>query len=96
MKLQPLNDYIAVIETKLPEKVGRIIIPNSVKEGKFKHAKVVGVGEGRLSISGVRVPPSVKVGDTVIFEKTMGFRVELPDQHYIILGEDSILAKVEE
>lgn len=96
MKIIPLNDYVAVIETSAPKKIGNIIIPESVKEGKFKQAKVVGVGSGRVTLDGSRVTPSVKIGDTVIFEKSAGLKVEMPDKHYILIGEDSILAKVEQ
>ena len=96
MKLQPLNDYIACVEVTKTEQVGAIIIPESAKASvKYRRAKVTGVGAGRIAISGERIPPSVKVGDIVVFAKDAGFKLEFPEQHYILIGEDSVLARIE-
>lgn len=99
MKLTPLNDYIACIEVKAPAemKIGNILIPESVKANEnFKRAKVVGVGDGRIAISGERIAPSVKVGDLIVFEKSAGLKLQFPGQVYILIGEDSVLARIEE
>lgn len=96
MKIYPLNDYIVVQEVAGPSKVGSLIIPVSVKSENFKRGKVVAVGVGGISPSGERVPPLVKPDDIVIYEKSMGLKVQFPQAEYVILGEGSILAKVEE
>lgn len=99
MKLTPLNDYIACIEVKAPAemKIGTIFVPESAKANEnFKRGKVVGVGAGRVSISGERVAPSVKVGDLVVFEKSAGLKLQFPGEVYILIGEDSVLARIEE
>lgn len=96
MKLTPLNDYIAVIEVSKPAKVGALFIPETAKSSEtFRRGEVVGVGAGRVSISGERVPPSVKIGDIVVFEKSSGIKLSFPERIYFLLGEDSVLAKVE-
>ena len=96
MKLHPLNDYIVVQEVAGPEKVGRLIIPASVKSENFKRGKVVAVGVGGISPSGERVAPLVNPGDIVIFEKSMGLKVSFPSADYVIIGEGSIFARVDE
>lgn len=96
MKIHPLNDYIVVQEVAGPSKVGSLIIPASVKSENFKRGKVIAVGVGGISPSGERVAPLVVPGDVVIFEKSMGLKVAFPGAEFVILGEGSILAKIDE
>src|SRR4030042_946134 len=37
-------------------------------------ARVIAVGEGRVTTKGVRVPPSVAVGDIILIEKRIAYR----------------------
>lgn len=97
MKLQPLNDYIVLQEVTGPTKtLSGIIIPASMKSENYKRGKVVAAGVGGISPSGERVAPLVVPGDTVIFQKDMGLKVQFPQGDFIIIAEGSILARVEE
>ena len=53
-------------------------------------------GQGVRTLSGELVAPSVKVGDHVLVEAHAGIDVKDGDEKYLIVGESSILAIVEE
>ena len=53
-------------------------------------------GQGVRTLSGELVAPSVKVGDQVLVEAHAGIDVKDGDEKYLIVGEASILAIVEE
>lgn len=97
-KIEPLADRVLVRPLSLDELAGKtnnfgIIIPDTVSKEKSAHGKVLAVGEGRM-VDGVRVPMSIKVGDTVIFSKYAYDEVEQNGEELYILKEDSILAIV--
>ena len=83
---------------KIEEKeqtVGGFVLAGSAQE-KTKTAKVVATGEGFRTLSGELVAPSVKAGDHVLVEAHAGIEVKDGDEKYLIVGEASILAIVEE
>ena len=92
--LKPVGDRI-VIEVKQKEEKTEsgIFLPDTAKE-KPLEGKVIAVGEGRWE-NGKRIPPEVKVGDTVIYSKYAGTEVKVQDKEYLIVRENDILAVVE-
>ena len=96
MAIQPLGDRILV---KLLEEEGKtaggIILPDTAKE-KPQEAKVIAVGKGRLLEDGTVKPLEVKVGDTVLFAKYSGSKVNHEEKEFLILREDDILAVLKE
>ena len=94
MKIKPLYDRIIVevLEAKDVTK-GGIVLPDSAKE-KPQEAKVVAVGEGRVSEEGKAVALKVKVGDTILFGKYTGTEITADDKEYLILKEEDVLAVV--
>ncbi len=95
-KLKPLYDKIVVrrFEEQEQRTASGIIIPDTAKE-KPQIGEVVAVGEGKLLQNGQQVPPKVKPGDKVVFNKYAGTEVELDGEKFLIMSEDEVLAIVE-
>lgn len=67
-----------------------IIIPESTdKDTGGKRGKVVAVGNGRIE-HGERIPLSVSVGDTVLYQ--WGDKIKIGSDEYIIVRESEIIA----
>ncbi len=95
MKFIPLNDRIWLKREDAEEKsTGGIIIPSNAQEKPMK-AKVVAVGNGRITESGKILPLEVKKGQIVFFRKFAGTDITVENVEYLILREDEILAIVE-
>ncbi|MFN3871257.1 MAG: co-chaperone GroES [Aquificaceae bacterium] len=95
-KLRPLYDKIVVkrFEEQEQRTASGIIIPDTAKE-KPQVGEVIAVGEGKLLQNGQQVPPKVKPGDKVVFNKYAGTEVELDGEKYLIMSEDEVLAIIE-
>ena len=93
MALHPLDDRVVVKPLEAEEKTaGGIILPDSAKD-KPTQGEVIAVGPGKLSDSGERVAPSVKVGDKVIYGKYAGNEIKIDGTEHKILRESELLAK---
>ena len=93
--LKPLGDRVVLKIEEREQTVGGFVLAGSAQE-KTKTAKVVAIGQGVRTLSGELVAPSVKVGDQVLVEAHAGIEVKDGDEKYVIVGEASILAIVEE
>jgi chaperonin GroES len=94
MAIRPLDDRIVVEAIEAEEKTsGGILLPDSAKE-KPQRAKVLAVGEGRLTDEGKRIPLTVKVGDEVLYGKYAGTEIKWKGQELKILRESEVLALV--
>lgn len=91
-ELRPLRDKLVVkpIDTEEVTK-GGIIIPDMAKE-KSSEGTIVSVGLGRITESGKRVPPEVKVGDRIVYGKYNGADVIVDGVEYVILHEKNVMA----
>jgi chaperonin GroES len=95
MKIRPLHDRILVERLEEKEvKKGGIIIPDTAKE-KPQEAKVIAVGNGKVSEDGKKISLDVKAGDKILFGKYSGSEVKLDDKEYLILREEDVLAILE-
>ena len=95
MKIRPLHDRILVRREEEKEvKKGGIIIPDSAKE-KPQQAKVIAVGNGKVTEDGKKIPLDVKAGDRILFGKYSGSEVKLDDEEYLILREEDVLCILE-
>ena len=94
-KIRPLHDRILVERIEEGEvKKGGIIIPDTAKE-KPQEAKVIAVGNGKISDDGKKIPLDVKAGDRILFGKYSGSEVKIEDKEYLILREEDVLAILE-
>jgi len=95
MKIKPLDNRVVIEPIEEEEiKKGKIIIPDTAKE-KPQQGKVVAVGTGKTDSDGKKIPPEVKVGDTVLYGKYSGTEIEMENKKYLILEESDILAVLE-
>ena len=95
MKIRPLHDRILVERLEEQEvKKGGIIIPDTAKE-KPQEAKVIAVGNGKVTDEGKKIPLDVKAGDKILFGKYSGSEVKIDDKEYLILREEDVLAILE-
>ena len=95
MKIRPLHDRLLVERLEEKEvKKGGIIIPDTAKE-KPQEAKVIAVGNGKVTDEGKKIPLDVKAGDKILFGKYSGSEVKIDDKEYLIMREDDVLAVLE-
>ena len=94
MKLEALYNAVIVKPVEAEEtSYGGIIVPDLGNE-KNKLGKVVAVGDGYYSVTGVWIDTVLKVGDVVVLP-TMGFsKLEHEGDEYWIGPENQVLAKV--
>jgi len=94
MKVNPLYDRVLLkrLEEKEVRKSG-IIIPDTAKE-KPQEARVIEVGQGRMTEDGKIIPLHVKKGDRVLIGKFSGTEVTINDEEHLIVREEEILAKI--
>lgn len=93
--LKPLEDRVVVKASEAEETTASgLVIPDTAKE-KPQQGTVVGVGPGRISDQGERIPLDVKEGDTVVYSKYGGTEIKLQGEEYLILSARDILAIVE-
>ena len=91
MKIRPLHDRILVERLEEQEvRRGGIIIPDTAKE-KPQEAKVVAVGNGKVTEDGKKIPLDVKAGDRILFGKYSGSEVKIDGEEYLILREEDVL-----
>jgi chaperonin GroES len=91
----PLSDRVLIKRLEAGEKTkGGIILPDTAKE-KPREGIVVAVGNGKLLDSGKRQEMSVKKNDRVLFSSYAGSEIKMDGEELLILGEDEILAVIE-
>ncbi|MEI2418160.1 co-chaperone GroES [Orrella sp. JC864] len=95
MAIRPLHDRVIVkrIE-KQRQTASGIVIPDSAAE-KPEQGEVLAVGPGKRQQDGTVHPPSLKVGDQVLFGKYAGQSVKVDDEEVLVLREDDVLAVIE-
>jgi chaperonin GroES len=95
MNVRPLRDRVLVKRIDAEEqRVGGIIIPDTARE-KPQQARVIAVGNGRMTDEGTVVPLDVRAGDYVLVGKYAGTEIKLENEEYVILREDEILGVAE-
>lgn len=93
--LKPLADRIVLrIKEEEEKSIGGIVLASAAQE-KPQTAEVVAVGPGKTTGHGSLIVPTVKVGDTVLFEKFAGTAVKVDGEAFLIAPESDLLAIVE-
>jgi chaperonin GroES len=93
MNLQPLDDRVLVEPVEEEEKVGSLIIPDTVKE-KPMIGIVKAIGndfdvEGKKSLKDL-----LKVGDRVLFGKYAGQEFKIGGKKHLVIKREDLLAIV--
>ena len=101
MILEPIGDNIVIElpkeETKENKTQSGILLPKKTEaEARKDIAKVVAVGSGRILNNGEVLPPVVKAGDMVLFNKYAGTLLSLDGKNYLLIKECDLLAILHE
>jgi chaperonin GroES len=94
MKFRPLSDRVVVEVLESAQKVGSIILPDTVQE-KPQEGKIVAAGPGGRSKKGALEALDVKVGDRVVYGKWSGTEIKIDDKSYLVMRESDILGVVD-
>ncbi len=89
---KPLNNYVLLERIEEENKTaGGIFIPDNARE-KPSRGHVIATGDG-IYDNGVRVPMTVKNGDTVLFAKWASSvnEVKIDGKDYVLIKESDIL-----
>ncbi|MFA7308918.1 MAG: co-chaperone GroES [Patescibacteria group bacterium] len=90
--IQPLRDKIVVRPKKSESQThSGIYIPDSAKKDIPQEGEVLAVGPGKVNQDGSTTPVSVKVGDTVVFNKYGPAEVTIDGEELYILSESDVL-----
>jgi len=89
MSVHPIRDQIIVKVDTVKKQEGLIIRPDTVEE-KYVVGKVLAVGSGRVSMSGVIIPLDVFTGDQVKFNKNLATEVTHEGETVFVLREENV------
>jgi chaperonin GroES len=97
MSIKPLDNRVIVqyLENDEGEEKtkGGIVLPDTAKKDeKPQQAEIIAVGKNIAPEGG---EAEVAVGDTVVFDKYAGTKVEIDSEEYIILSIDDVLAVID-
>lgn len=99
--VEPLEDSIycqMYAQTGRHAANSQIYIPDTAREEVF-FAKVLAVGPGRMidvdpDGHAIRKPSNVEVGDSIVFARFHGERMEIDGSMYVVMRQGDVLAKV--
>lgn len=94
---KPLGDRILVRphEKKENKTSSGIILTESSSQSQKVYGDVVSVGTGIFSQNGERIPMTVQVGDTVMYEKGQGVNeIEIGDEKLLLFNEHQLIGIV--
>ena len=90
MTVKPLGDRILVKRLEEDDKIGSIIVPDSVKE-KSQKAEVIAVGEGKKTDEGKLISLEVKKGDKILIGKYAGTDIKIDGEECIIMKQEDVM-----
>jgi chaperonin GroES len=93
MNLQPLDDRVLVEPIDEEEKVGSLIIPDTVKE-KPMIGIVKAIGNDFELKQGKSLKELLKVGDKVLFGKYAGQEFKIGGKKHLVISRSELLAIV--
>lgn len=94
--MKPLNDNVIVRRDEAEKATkGGIILPDVAKR-EPRRCRVVAAGPGKMLEDGSRAQMQVRIGDKVLFGAYAGSEIEICGDKYVALGEEEILAVIEE
>lgn len=99
MKFKPILNHIIIrpdlSETeKTAEKAGIALPEKRNKEGGGVGTAIF-VGPGKFNDAGIRIPCSIKEGDTVFYHKTFASPIVIGEDKYVAIKEDECQLAIE-
>ena len=70
---------------------GGLIIPEAAQDHAQKGCVLV-LGDGMMLPDGTRTPPTVEVGDEILYARYAGVELQLEDESYLIIQESDVRA----
>ncbi|MGM0517236.1 MAG: co-chaperone GroES [Pseudomonadota bacterium] len=96
MKIRPLHDRVLVKREEEERKTAAgIVLPDTASE-KPNRGEIIAAGPGKTNDKGEVRAMGVKVGDKVLFSQYAGTKVKVEGEELLMMGEDDILAVIEE
>ena len=96
MKIRPLHDRVLVKREEEERKTAAgIVLPDTASE-KPNRGEIIAAGPGKSNDKGEVRQIGVKVGDKVLFSQYAGTKVKVEDEELLMMGEDDILAVIED
>ena len=93
--MQVMRDRVLIQKIEPETKTASGLILTHVMDETFR-AKVIKVGNGKIvEGSDVRIPLTVKEGDTVIYNSTATVAVSLNGEKFMVIKEEDIFAIVD-
>ena len=91
LKGRLLGSRVLVEPFKQEEKTGGVILPGKSEEPTYT-GTVIMVGDGAILNDGTKVPMNIHTGETVYFQKFVGFDLELENgKSYLVINERDII-----
>ena len=95
MTVTPLFDRVLIKRSEeLTKTKSGLFLPESASE-KPMQGVVLAIGQGRVDDEGKVTPLTVKVGDTVVFNKYSGTEIKVDGEERLIMKEEDILGILE-
>jgi chaperonin GroES len=95
--LRPVHDYVVVLPIKSPDKIGKIIVPDEVKDKPKRQGIVVSVGPGTWNQHKFAYDPvSVKPKDRILFGSWAGTDITLAGKELLLVRDSDILGIIDE
>lgn len=94
---KPLGDRVLIKPEGFGEKKTEsgLILTDSAQRGQRVYGEVVSIGTGIFSQTGNRIPMTVQVGDTVMYEHDMaGSPLTIGEEKYLLFHEHQLLGIV--
>ena len=92
-KVKPLGDRVVVKVIAPDEKTkGGVLLLNPGQMQDMEEGTVVEVGPGRMMDNNVRNTIDLKVGDKVMYAKSVGVKMTLDDVEHKVLKEGDVIA----
>jgi chaperonin GroES len=95
MSVEILGDRVLVRRLDSENKSAGGLVVLTGDDARSPRAVVLKVGEGKTTKTGVIVPLTVKVDDTVMYLPQAGIKVALDGEELLVLREDEIYAIVD-
>jgi chaperonin GroES len=94
--LNPMGDRLLLeVEEEKEISVGGILIPATVQQGNDLTGKVLFTGAGEKNKDGVVIDMTVKVGDKVLFPKSLAQDITINGKKYFIVKEKDVYGVLE-
>ena len=94
---RPLGDRVLIKPNEKQEQktASGIILTESSQQSQKVYGEVVSIGTGIFSQNGERIPMTVQVGDTVMYEKGQGTNeIEIGNEKYLLFNEHQLIGIV--